>query len=74
MIHIPIDHLSTRLGYNRPGIGVDLDDDGGFNVVLSIDAQSERDDDAVDRTLTPQEARALSAALWHYADEAGRRP
>jgi hypothetical protein len=58
----------------RPGISVDLDYDSGRAVVLTLDSETGEtfDDRDVTRTLAPEEARALAAALVHYADQAER--
>lgn len=56
---------------NPACIRVEPADEG--NVYVRLDAEDESEP-WVGRTLTPDEARALSAALWHYAEEAERRP
>ncbi len=60
----------TLDGHN--GRGVTIDDEPEYGVALILHAES---DDAaprevsVDRVLAPDEARALAAALVHFADE-----
>ena len=63
-----------RYNGGRPEISVELDDDHGTAVVLTIEAGPGEtfDDRDLDRTLTPAEARALAAMLWHQADAAER--
>lgn len=66
-IRIPLENYYT--GSNRrmsPCVVVD-DDVDGFLVGLTF--EGEGDDPNVDRTLTPGEARAIAAALVHFADE-----
>lgn len=73
MIRIaPEAHRSHR-GDNAE-ISVELDDDGGHTVRLVVEAEPSEtfDDRDVDRYLTPPEARALAAMLWHFADQAER--
>lgn len=76
MILRPEAHRYTPRGDQQiaPEISVDLDDDHGTTVVLSIVAGPGEtfDDLDLDRTLTPAEARALAAMLWHQADQADR--
>lgn len=70
MLIIPLNcHTTPLRGVAR--LTVDLDDDR--YVRLSVDAEPGEtfDDRDVDRQLLPAEARALAAALWHYAGEAG---
>lgn len=72
MMHLrPEAHRYTG---GRPEISVDLDDEYGATVILSIEAGPGEtfDDRDLDRTLTPAEARALAAMLWHQADMAER--
>lgn len=66
---------SHRYSGGRPEISVDLDDDHGTTVVLTIEAGPGEtlDDRDLDRHLLPAEARALAAMLWHQADQAERR-
>lgn len=73
MIRIaPEGHRSTR-GDNAE-ISVELDDAEGRNVRLVVEPEPGEtfDDRDVDRYLTPPEARALAAMLWHFADQAER--
>lgn len=53
---------------------VELDDDGGHTVSLTIDSEPGEtfDDRPVTRYLTPLEARSLAAVLVHFATEAER--
>jgi hypothetical protein len=71
MILRPDAHQSSG---GRPEISVDLDDDHGTTVVLTIEAEPGEtfDDRDLWRSLTPAEARALAAMLWHQADAAER--
>lgn len=62
-------------GGDRPRIHVDRYDDGdGGYVALELNAHpiETLDDRDIQRLLTPDEARALAAALWHFADAADR--
>lgn len=43
------------------------------NGILGRQLQQAQSARSIDRRLLPDEARALSAALWHYAEEAERR-
>jgi hypothetical protein len=63
-----------RYSGGRPEISVDLDDDHGTTVVLTIEAGPGEtfDDRDLWRSLTPTEARELAAMLWHQADAAER--
>lgn len=56
---------------HQPRISVEVADDLPA-VVLTLEAETGEtfDDRDVARTLTPAEARALAAALWHFAGEA----
>lgn len=70
MIHIPLTGHAPGYGWNQPGATVATDDDG--NIRLDIDGEGPDDEGGASRVLTAEEARALAAALWHYADEVER--
>lgn len=68
MLRIPLDH-------HRPGsdgITVDVDGDGYVSLSIDPDAGETLDDRTFNRNLLAGEARALAAALWHFAAEAER--
>lgn len=69
----PEDHRSGSRGRHL-AISVDFAD-ASPRVELHLEAADGEtfDDSDVDRYLTPDEARALAAALWHIADEVDRR-
>lgn len=72
MLTIPID--STEWRGRRHTITVDqqAEHDGTVDLTLeAVDAET-FDDRDIDRNLTADEARALAAALWHFADMAER--
>ena len=71
MILRPEAHRCTG---GAPEISVELDDDHGTTVVLSLEAGPGEtlDDRDLWRSLTPTEARELAAMLWHKADAAER--
>lgn len=57
-----------------PTIEVEAEDEGlGVRLTLDPLPVETLDDRPVDRILTPEEARALAAVLWHVADEQERR-
>ncbi|HEX2578633.1 MAG TPA: hypothetical protein VHK88_19980 [Aquihabitans sp.] len=71
MIRVPLDLHGAR-GHAADIIVEDVD--GEVSLTLDAEQPGDRpqDDQPVDRTLRPHEARALAAALWHYAAEAER--
>lgn len=75
MIFIPLRNHNPGGAHGHHGalgVNVELDDDG--SVRLSIDGEGpDRKDGDSDRSLLVDEARALAAALWHFAGEAERR-
>lgn len=62
-------HTSSR---HRTAVTVDNDTEDGRLLTLRLEAEDPDNEPAVDRTLWPSEARALAAALLHYATEAER--
>lgn len=61
-------HTSSR---HRTAVTVDNDTEDGRLLTLCFEPEDDGAP-AVDRTLWPDEARALAAALLHYAAEAER--
>jgi hypothetical protein len=61
-----------RYNGGRPEISVELDDDNAVRLSIEAGPGETFDDRDLDRSLTPAEARALAAMLWHQADQAER--
>lgn len=58
--------------HRRAWVDVELDDDNAVRLTIKAQPGETFDDRDVARALLPDEARALAAMLWHYADEARR--
>ena len=76
MLRLPYMNSEPDSGLRRPYISVTVDSDYGYHAVaLALEPHPSETigDHVVVRVLTSDEARALAAALVHFADAADQR-